>query len=568
MNPSQYTCQQNYVLLISDGMSTADQGTTTTGLANAYKTLAGLTGGNCSSLQGERQPADHGLAGAQQAAQHLHRQHRGPLPAVAMRDKITTYVVFNGQDNGVTGECNSATLMSNTASKGGGRYYQANNPTQLEAGLRSAFEEIAAKAASGTAASILSNSEGSGANILQAVFYPRKIFDSATEAAWVGEMQNLWYYVDPYINNSTIREDSDSDNRLNVVNDYVARFAFDTTSDRTMVQLYQDTDGNGTGDVAVGGLIDPDNVKSLWRAGKLLWSRNISSSPRKLLTSTNGTSLINFASATYPGGSVTSTAATLYPFLNVADATAAGNLINWVHGLDTSTYRSRTVTIGGTSRPWLLGDIISSTPRVQSTVRLNTYNLTYPGGYNDKSYESFIGSNEYQNRGMVYVGGNDGMLHAFNLGILSVKASGNYKASLSGSNLGREEWAYIPKNTLPYLKYLADPGYGHIYSIDGRTSIFDASIGYTGDGTCVRATYDTCAKLKNVKVVDSSNNLDATINTWRSVVIGGMGVGGASAKTCTAGTNCVQTPITDPADTPITRDSATLPTSPWILPTR
>ena len=46
-----------------------------------------------------------------------------------MRDKITTYVVFNGQDDGVSGECNSVTLMSNTATKGGGRFYLAENPT-------------------------------------------------------------------------------------------------------------------------------------------------------------------------------------------------------------------------------------------------------------------------------------------------------------------------------------------------------------------------------------------------------------------------------------------------------
>ena len=54
-----------------------------------------------------------------------------------------------------------------------------------------------------------------------------------------------------------------------------------------MVQLFQDSDGNGTADTAVGGLIDPDNVKSIWRAGKLLWSRNIATSPRKLVASKN-----------------------------------------------------------------------------------------------------------------------------------------------------------------------------------------------------------------------------------------------------------------------------------------
>ena len=558
-NPSQFPCQQNYILLISDGVSTADQRTEVMNLANTYKTAAGLNGGACTSYKGSSNlPILSWLANQRNISNFNTGSASTALPAL-MRDKITSYVVFNGQDNGVSGECNSVTLMSNTATKGGGLFYLSPDPVALENNLRSVFEQIAAKAASGTAASILSNSEGSGANILQAVFYPRKIFAKATEVAWVGEMQNLWYFVDPYINNSTIREDSNRDLKLHLVNDYVARFAFDTTADKTMVQLYEDTDGNGTGDAAVGGLIDPDNVKSLWRAGRLLWERNINTSPRNLLTSINADkptappSLIHFSSGTYPGGTVSSNATTLAPYLNVAVADAP-NLINWVHGLDTAPYRSRRVEIETapnvfTAGNWLLGDIISSTPRVQSTIRLNTYNLPYPGGYNDFSYQSFVNSNDYQTHGMVYVGGNDGMFHAFNLGILSVKSSGFQKASLSGANLGKEMWAYIPKHTLPYLKYLADPGYSHIYSIDGRTAIFDASIGYTGDGTCVRATYDTCDKPKNSVVVDSSNNLDSAKNTWRSIVIGGMGIGGASTKSCTAGSDCVQTPLTDPGDT-------------------
>lgn len=560
-NPSEYVCQQNNILLISDGVSTADQRTEVMTLANtaAYKTGAVLSGGACAAYKGSSNlPILSWLARNKNISDFN-------TASTQMRDKISTYVVYTGQDNGVLGECNSNTLMSNTATKGGGKYYPATNYQELEDGLRRAFEEISAQAASGTAASILSNSEGSGANILQAVFYPKKVFDNATEANWVGEMQNLWYYVDPYVNNSTIREDTDVDYKLNVKNDYVTRFAFDSASNKTMVQLYQDVDGNGTGDTAIGGLIDPDSVKSLWRAGKLLWERNIDTSPRKLVTSINADdptappSLIYFASSTYPIGTVASSKATLlYPYLNVADAPAAENLINWVHGLDTSVYRSRTVKIENVPHTtpatyqtgtWRLGDIISSTPRVQSTVRLNSYNMPFPGGYSDKSYESYINSSNYKSRGMVYVGGNDGMLHAFNLGILSVESSGFQKATLSGSNRGKEEWAYIPKHTLPYLKYLADPGYSHIYSIDGRTSVFDASIGYTNVDTCTRAGYDTCDKLKNSTVVNSSTNvLDPLKNTWRTVVIGGMGIGGASTKTCAAGSDCVQTPITDPGD--------------------
>jgi type IV pilus assembly protein PilY1 len=323
-----------------------------------------------------------------------------------------------------------------------------------------------------------------------------------------------------------------------------------------MVQRYVDSDGNGIADSAVGGLIDPDDVKSIWRAGKLLWSRNISSSPRNIMTTINGTSLLDFSSSLFPGGAVASNAAILAPYLNV-DATAASNLINWVHGQDSAAFRNRTVDIKDpvtgviSTGVWRLGDIISSTPRVQSTVRLNTYNLASPGGYSDSSYDSFTNSTDYKGRGMVYVGGNDGMLHAFNLGVLSVKSTGFQKATLTGTELGKEIWAYIPRSALPYLQYMADTDYEHLYYVDGRTVIFDASIGDTNSGDCVKATYWKCSKPRSgagAIVVDSTGSLDPAKNTWRSIVISGMGSGGATTKNCAAGSNCVQTPLADPDD--------------------
>jgi len=540
-NPSEYRCQQNYVLLVTDGSSTADRNSSVNTLATLYASQAGITQTTCTGAPsgvttdyGGRNnlPIMSWIAKNRQISDLSTASPASTTPPGNARDSITSYVVFNGESNGASGDCNSVTLLSKTAINGGTTLRQANNYLGLRNELTSVFQDVAAKAASGTAASILSNSEGSGANILQAVFYPKKVFADQTAANWIGEMQNLWYFVDPYINNSTIREDSDGDLKLNLVSDYVARFAFDNSSDRTMVQRSQDTNGDGTGDTAVGGLIDPDYVKSIWRAGKLLWSRNISTSPRTIKTSLNGTSLIDFSSSTFPGAVVDNSTA-LAPYLNVAVADAP-TLIDWVHGQDQTGYRNRTVSIKDpvtnvtSSGVWRLGDIISSTPRVQSTVRLNTYNLPPPGGYSDKSYETYINSSDYQDRGMVYVGANDGMLHAFKLGILSVKASGNQKASLSGTNLGKEEWAYIPRNYLPYLKYLTDPAYQHLYAIDGRTLILDASIGDDGSG----GNYWDQAK---------------SANTWRTVVIGGMGLGGASRRSCTSDVACVQTPINDPA---------------------
>jgi type IV pilus assembly protein PilY1 len=583
LNPSEYRCQQNYVLMITDGSSTADQNSSVSSLASLYAPQAGLTAGTCSNYLGSKNLPIMAWIGKNQNIATF----RTATPATPLvcsgnsaactkdadcpsgqtclniprnpRDSITSYVVYNGGSNGQTGACDSFTLLNNTATAGGTSLYVANNPAALSTSLRSVFQDVAAKAASGTAASILSNSEGSGANILQAVFYPKKIFANATSTNWIGEMQNLWYFVDPYINNSTIREDTDGDLKLNLVNDYIVRFAFDPTSDKTMVQRYVDSNGDGVAEGTVGGLIDPDDVKSIWRAGKLLWSRNISTSPRTIKTTIDGTSLIDFSSSTYPGGSVTSNAATLAPYLNVATADAP-TLINWVHGADQASLRPRTVDIKDpvtnvvSTGVWRLGDIISSTPRVQSTVRLNTYNLTAPGGYSDGSYDSYTNSANYKDHGMVYVGANDGMLHAFNLGILNVQATGNLKATLTDPGnigLGKEMWAFIPRSALPYLQYSADPTYEHLYYIDGRTVIFDASIGDTNSGECIKSTYWKCSKPRGGAgsiMVDSSNNLDSNKNIWRSIVISGMGTGGATTKTCTTGSNCVQTPLTDPND--------------------
>jgi type IV pilus assembly protein PilY1 len=61
----------------------------------------------------------------------------------------------------------------------------------------------------------------------------------------------------------------------------------------------------------------------------------------------------------------------------------------------------------------------------------------------------------------LYVGGNGGMLHAF-----------NGTAAISGSGTGgRERFAVIPREVVPRLKALSDPGYVHQYYVDGQISL-------------------------------------------------------------------------------------------------
>jgi type IV pilus assembly protein PilY1 len=591
LNPSQFPCQQNYVLLITDGSSTADQNPSAAALATANVSGGSNTpAGVCSYFAGSSYlPTLSWLAKNRNLSAIPAPSGGTASPAtvapIAGRDSVTTYVVTTGGSNGQSGECNSTKLLSDTAMNGGTTLRQANNPQDLAKSLQSVFQELAAKSASGTAASILSNSEGSGANILQAIFFPRKIFDAQTEGFWMGELNNLWYYVDPFIGNSSTREDTDGDHALNLRNDYVLQFGFDNVKGVTTVKLLADTNGDGTGDAnpncigvdprcvtnpsdPTGVYLDsPDSIKSLWKAGKQLWARDLTDTsdpyggPRTIYT-VSSNSLVKFSWSS-PDNSTLLQDNLQYPTTDPLNNAAAIKLMKYVHGFDypgDTSWRSRTVKIGNipgsvvstvptddyVKNPrdkgkgvWKLGDIISSTPRVQSSIRQNGYNLAAPSGYNDGTYgdpvggagNGYIGTTTYKSRGMVYVGGNDGMLHAFRLGVLNVTASGDQKATLTGTGLGNEAWSFIPENALPYLKYYGETGYKHLYYLDGATTIVDASV---ATPTACSSSYWDCTK-------DASS--------WRSILVGGMGIGGASrdatdsCKDDLAGT-CVKTPIT------------------------
>jgi type IV pilus assembly protein PilY1 len=390
-------------------------------------------------------------------------------------------------------------------------YFLVVNPLKLEEQLDKALLSILRRASSGTAASVLASGEGSGANLVQAVFYPKRMFDK--EIDWSGSLQNLWYYVDPLLNNSTIREntveDSASAKDLKIDQDYIVNFFFDASDQRTKAYRFA-SDANGVKGAQQTTVL-LEELKYLWESGSMLHSRNLGTDPRTIYTTTDGSTLTsNFT---------TGNASAFQSHLQASDLTNAQNIISYVRGeSDISTsYRDRTVTNGTTTNQiWKLGDIVSSTPRVVSWINLNTYHKVY----NDTTYSSFLNSDSYKYRGkvisgtpygsgMVFTGANDGMLHVFKLGALEiVNDSTTKKATLKGADMGREEWAFIPKNSLPYLKYLMDKDYCHLYYIDATPFIFDASIeppSTTGDYW----------------------NLTRTVDSWRTILIGGMRVGGA-----------------------------------------
>ena len=642
MNPSEYPCQANNVLLITDGGSTADLNSSVTGVVNTYKAASGNVTGACSYFQGSQNLDDLTWLARNRNINTFSKTAASTAKPVDKNQFITTYVVSNGPDNGQTGECNNIALLNQAASKGGTALLKTDIPEQYEDTLRRAFSAVAGGTASGTAASILSNSEGSGANILQAVFYPYKEFESVkdpvtgistpTSTTWIGEMQNLWYYVDPYVGNSSVREDTaytTGDHTLNLISDYQVEFFFDPRTNDTRARLKKDANADGLGEVQVTSAMDTrvqdqaycsvttsqacsstapcptgescvpstfvsaDDVGSIWRAGKLLWNRDVTTvaGKRKLYTYLKG-SVAGGKTFTTEGlidlvsdfdGLPADDKFIIQTYLQAASLEDAKNIIKYTQGDDNAvisgvtTIRNRKVklTSGGTTatKEWKLGDIISSTPRVQSSGKLNNYHLDPPAGYSDLTYANdgansgYANSSAYKSRGMVYAGANDGLLHAFNMGVLTVKSQGAQLATLSGSDLGEERWAFIPKNVLPYLKYLADSEYNHLYLVDGTTKIVDASVGHNDADA---ANYPGCSATEYWKC--KRDNAKDNNKSWRTILIGSMGIGGASRNfgdaTCVdklASGSCVKTPVPDVGMSSYFALDITDPTNPSFL---
>lgn len=545
MNPSEYRCQNNNILLISDGMSTADRNAAVDNLAKLYTAAGGSTSwtASCPQYAGSVNLDNLAWIAKNRNINSFSTSTASTATPQEKNEFIKTYVVFNGASNGQSGECNSETLLTNTATNGGTSIYKAEDPAALSDTIAAALREIAAGSASGTAASIVSNRGQSGANLITAIFYPEKDFGKDANGldqkrTWIGDLQNYWYYFDPYIANSTIREDTNGDKILDLKDDYRIDFIFDDATSKTLVKRYND---DGLGSYTLINQVEPDALKALWKAGVELYKRDLTASPyRKLLINKAGTL---FTLTTGEFATLTSTLWTdLKSYLNVSDNTTAENVMKYIYGYDISGYRKRTVSgyAGVTTANmatgvgvWKLGDVVTSTPKVQSDRPQSGYHLDY----GDATYETYINSTNYKNRGMVYVGANDGALHAITLGKVSSLADGTKKAQLTGSGVGTEEWAFVPANALPYLKYFTDPNYTHLYYVDTSTLVFDASINKpTG---CSASEYWNCER----KASAPSGNLDLAGTSWRTVLIGSMGLGGASRGADATCSNCVKAPM-------------------------
>lgn len=374
-------------------------------------------------------------------------------------------------------------------------YFEAETGQELEAAITTALQMASTPTASGTAAAMGRTS--SSTTMYSAIFYP-PTNGTMTTPPWAGDI--LTYFLD---SSGQLREDSN------------ANFILDSTDKNITFEV------NSSIITRNGVQIDLEDINFVWRAST--WLNNIPDSSvvtqRSLYNSTaQNRYIITFADADNDGiadsgeiqnfellsnpSDTTDTSKfysylTLYPSFDDAPtaitslstsskSSLLGELarrqVEFIRGKDQGNFtvsgytlatRSRSYTQNGTTKTWRLGDIIYSTPAV-----VNKPNSFYHQLYQDSTYLDFY--KKYKNRReVIYVGANDGMLHAFNGGFFSNKQILTSKSGEASFAIGQELWAYVPYHLLPHLYWLMHQDYGpdiHSAYMDLSPIAFDARV--------------------------------------------------------------------------------------------
>jgi type IV pilus assembly protein PilY1 len=174
---------------------------------------------------------------------------------------------------------------------------------------------------------------------------------------------------------------------------------------------------------------------------------------------TSGTRAVLFNKTAMDGASLTS----------LMTGTVTNNLINYLRGDSSLEASAVNVSNPGAiyrERQTRLGDIVNSTPVFVKGDLDQKYD-TVPGA---TGYRAFVTAKIAQRKeGVLFVGGNDGMLHAFRDG--ATVSGGNSPTASPG---GVEVFAYVPRAILPTINQLADKAYVHRYYVDGPSAEADA----------------------------------------------------------------------------------------------
>lgn len=292
-------------------------------------------------------------------------------------------------------------------------YVLASRPEKMVQGLENAFEDVLAGQGSASAVAVEANVLAAGNTVYQALFYAND---------WTGQLQSLTLTSD---GNVEMKLDTDDEDQDGDTSDMVPKWAW-----RASDQLPAHGSRN---------IVTWDSDSSTGKAFE--WSNLSVNQKAELLDQED---LLNYL---------------------------RGDQTNEEGGNGTETYRHRDPDVKFGVKPNLLGDVVNSSPIYVKTSDFPYGRLTNAQG--GGAYPAFVTTNANR-QARVFVGANDGMLHAFN------------------ADTGVEEFAYIPGMVFSGLKDLAFSPYAHKYFVDGKLHRGDAYLN----------------------------------STWKTVLLGSLGAGG------------------------------------------
>lgn len=461
-NPVQFRCQKSFVIHLTDGLPSSDRDISSNTYLKDYD-------GDCSGSKSSQCTGSHDMkkaygypggnggspnlsvgAGNESSdywddvslalfEMDLRPDLRVPdKEADGAKNNLTSYVIGFADDaiNPTIPGVNP--LPKDAAIQGGGKFFYAGSEGELTASLNRTIQFITEDLSSSSSVAANSTQFQTNALLFQAVF-------NSTD--WSGDIRAF----------DLLSEDTNGNGKLDVPEDVNNNSTLDVGEDKNgngfLDTLNEDTNGNG--------VFDSGRISSTirWKAAEVIPDPD----DRKILTYNPITDLgVNFF-----WNELNSAQKLALDSLNAAKSGKYDSpILNYLRGDRTkegplaTEFRERSST---------LGDIINSDPLFIGSQDFGY--STLPEGSGTKPYSAHL-THKQSNEEMLYVGANDGMLHAFQVGVNpSVGAE------------GQEVFAYIPNAVISGdpatasqatgLASLTQKSYTHRFFVDGAPQYGD-----------------------------------------------------------------------------------------------
>jgi len=366
--------------------------------------------------------------------------------------RLDYFNLYNGSGTPVVNwpvptEGNETTVddLWHAAVNGQGTYFSAKDPAQLSSGLNDALAAIGSKLGSGAAAATSPLDITPGDNFAYLATY--------TTVKWTGNLEARSIDVntgDPSLTATWCAENVVA-GTCSPPGAIVAEVSGGSTVNYCVTPVATPAD------CAAPGILDGTNCKvemPISCTGTMATKVGALSDSRTIYTKVGG-ALGDFVYANLNAAHFTGTGLSQWPLLTAAQqGVAAGeNLVKFLRGQN--GYEDRATNLPENHlyryREAVLGDVVESRPFFVGKPIFS---------YTDTGYSAYVTAQTSRAR-TVYMGANDGMLHAFD------------------ADTGVERWAYVPSMVIPNMWKLADKNYStmHSYYVNGNPVVGDVYAG-------------------------------------------------------------------------------------------